>query len=220
MISVKATGSDLHVNGLNVVPAGSIICYSGENVPQGWLFCNGQAISRTSYHKLFNTIGTIYGTGNGTTTFNLPNLQNRFPMGKGTSSLGVTGGSDTVTLTSDKIPSHSHTASLSSSGEHSHTATTDTNGSHTHSYDDAYFAENRGGGPNNLFGTSANTDSDNSFYYRANSGTGASGDHSHTLTTTTSPSHTHTVTIDNTGTSNPTIDITNKYITLNYIIRF
>lgn len=218
MISVKATGSDLHVNGLNVVPAGSIICYSGENVPQGWLFCNGQAISRTTYHKLFNTIGTIYGTGNGTTTFNLPNLQDRFPMGKGTSSLGVTGGSDTITLTSDKIPSHSHTASLGSAGEHSHTATTDTNGSHTHSYTDAYFAEHSG--PDNHFGTSANTDSNNDYYFRDNSGTGAAGDHSHTLTTTTAPSHTHTVTIDNTGTSNPTIDITNKYITLNYIIRF
>lgn len=218
MISVKATGSDLHVNGLNVVPAGSIICYSGENVPQGWLFCNGQAISRTTYHKLFNTIGTIYGTGNGTTTFNLPNLQDRFPMGKGTSSLGVTGGSDTVTLTSDKIPSHSHTASVGSAGEHSHTATTDTAGSHAHSYDDAYFAEHSGA--DNHFGTSAGTDNDNDYYFRANSGTGAAGDHSHTLTTTTAPSHTHTVTIDNTGTSNPTIDITNKYITLNYIIRF
>ena len=218
MISVKATGSDLHVNGLNVVPAGSIICYSGENVPQGWLFCNGQAISRTTYHKLFNTIGTIYGTGNGTTTFNLPNLQDRFPMGKGTSSLGVTGGSDTVTLTSDKIPSHSHTASVGSAGEHSHTATTDTNGSHTQSYDDAYFAENSGA--DNRFGTSAGTDNDNDYYFRDNLVTGDAGDHSHTLTTNTEPSHTHTVTIDNTGTTNPTIDITNKYITLNYIIRF
>ena len=218
MISVKATGSDLHVNGLNVVPAGSIICYSGENVPQGWLFCNGQAISRTTYHKLFNTIGTIYGTGNGTTTFNLPNLQDRFPMGKGTSSLGVTGGSDTVTLTSDKIPSHSHTASVGSAGEHSHTGTTNTTGSHTHSYTDAYFAENSGA--DNRFGTSAGTDNDNDYYFRDNLVTGDAGDHSHTLTTNTEPSHTHTVTIDNTGTTNPTIDITNKYITLNYIIRF
>jgi microcystin-dependent protein len=219
MISVKATGSDLHINGLNVVPAGSIICYSGQNVPQGWLFCNGEAISRTTYYKLFNTIGTIYGTGDGTTTFNLPNLQDRFPMGKGSSSLGVIGGANSVTLTSDKIPSHSHTATVSSDGEHSHTGSTNTTGNHNHSYDDAYFAENRGGGQN-VYGTSAGTDNDNEYYYRPNSGTGYSGDHSHTLTTDTEPAHTHTVTIENTGTSNPTLDITNKYITLNYIIRF
>lgn len=219
MISVKATGSDLHINGLNVVPAGSIICYSGQNVPQGWLFCNGQAISRTTYHKLFNTIGTIYGTGNGTTTFNLPNLQDRFPMGKGSSSLGVIGGANSVTLTSDKIPSHSHTATVSSNGEHSHTGSTNTTGNHNHGYADAYFAENTGGGQN-VFGTRASTDNDNDYFYRPNSGTGYSGDHSHTLTTDTEPAHTHTVTIENTGTSNPTIDITNKYITLNYIIRF
>jgi microcystin-dependent protein len=220
MISVKATGSDLHVNGLNVVPAGSIICYSGQNVPQGWMFCNGQAISRTTFTKLFNTIGTLYGTGDGTSTFNLPNLQDRFPMGKGSSSLGVIGGANSVTLTSDKIPSHSHTATVSSDGAHSHTGSTNTTGSHNHSYDDAYFAENTGGGQNNVFGTSAGTDNDNSYRYRPNSGTGLSGDHSHTLTTNTEPSHTHTVTIENTGTSNPTIDITNKYITLNYIIRY
>jgi len=220
MISVKATGSDLHVNGLNVVPAGSIICFSGAIVPQGWLFCNGQAISRTTYHKLFNTIGTTYGEGDASTTFNLPNLQDRFPRGRGSGNLGVIGGSDSVTLTGDKIPSHTHTASLSSDGAHSHTGNTNTTGNHAHSYDDAYFAENRGGGQNNLFGISANTDNDNSYYYRPNSGTGTAGDHSHTLTTNTEPSHTHIVTIDNTGTSNPTIDITNKYITLNYIIRY
>jgi microcystin-dependent protein len=219
MISVKATGSDLHVNGLNVVPAGSIICFSGINVPQGWLFCNGQEISRSTYHKLFNTIGTIYGAGNGSTTFNLPNLQDRFPRGKGSSSLGVIGGADNVTLTSDKIPSHTHTASVSSDGQHSHTGTTNTTGSHTHSYSDAYFAENYGAGYG-VYGTSAGTDYDNNYFFRPNSGTGADGDHSHTLTTNTEPSHTHIVTIDNTGTSNPTIDITNRYITLNYIIRY
>ena len=219
-IVLKNINSDLYVNGLNSVPTGSIMCFSGSIVPQGWLFCNGQSISRTAYNKLFNTIGIIYGEGDGSSTFDLPNLQDRFPMGKGSRSLGLIGGSDSVTLTSDKLPSHSHNATANSGGQHSHTGSTNTTGNHNHSYDDAYFAENSGGGPNNIFGTSANTDDDNSYRYRSNVGTGYNGDHSHTFTTNTESSHTHTVTIDNTGTTNPTIDITNRYIALNYIIRY
>ena len=196
------------------------MCFSGATVPQGWLLCNGQSISRSTYNNLFNIIGIIYGEGNGTSTFDLPNLQDRFPMGKGNRSLGLIGGADSVTLTSDKLPSHSHSVTVSLEGQHSHTGTTNTTGNHTHSYDDAYFAENTGGGPNNIFGTSANTDSDNSYRYRPNAVTAATGDHSHIITTDTASSHTHTVIIDNTGISNPTIDITNKYIILNYIIRY
>lgn len=220
MITLTNVGSELYVNGSNTIPTGSIICFSGANVPQGWLLCNGESISRTTYQRLFNTIGIIYGEGNGTSTFDLPNLQDRFPMGKGNRNLGLIGGADSVTLTSDKLPSHSHSVSVSSEGQHSHTGSTNTTGNHTHNYDDAYFAENLGGGQNNVFGTSANSDYDNSYRYRANPVTAAAGDHSHTITTNATGAHTHTVTIDNTGTSNPTIDITNKYIILNYIIRY
>ena len=219
-ITLMNIDSHLYVNGLNIIPTGSIMCFSGANVPQGWLLCNGQSISRTEYYNLFNTIGIIYGQGNGSSTFDLPNLQDRFPMGKGSRSLGLIGGADSVTLTSDKLPLHSHNSTLSSEGQHSHTGNTNTTGNHSHNYDDAYFAENSGGGQNNLFGTSASTDYDNSYRYRPDAVTVSNGDHSHTLTTNTEPSHTHRLTIDNTGTSNPTIDITNKYITLNYIIRY
>ncbi len=217
-ITLTNVDSNLHVNGLNAIPRGSIMCFSGATVPQGWLLCDGQPISRTVYNELFNTIGIIYGEGNGTSTFNLPNLQDRFPMGKGTSSLGLIGGANSVTLTSDKLPSHSHNATVSSNGQHSHTGNTNTTGNHTHSYNDAYFAENDGVN-NNVFGTGATTDTDNNYRYRPDAVTASGGDHSHTLTTNTEPSHTHTVTVDNTGTSSPAIDITNKYIILNYIIR-
>lgn len=197
------------------------MCFSGATVPQGWLFCDGQSISRTDYSDLFNTIGTMYGAGNGNSTFNLPNLQDRFPMGNNNNNLGAIGGANSVTLSSDKLPSHSHAVTVSSNGEHSHTGNTNTTGNHTHSYADAYFAENTGeGGANNVFGTSASTDYDNSYRYRDGAVTAESGNHSHTLTTNTEPSHTHTVTISNTGISNPAIDITNKYIILNYIIRY
>lgn len=63
------------------VPPGTLIHYAGRTVPSGWLICNGANVSRTDYAALFAAIGTIYGTGNGVTTFGLPNLDGRFLEG-------------------------------------------------------------------------------------------------------------------------------------------
>lgn len=60
------------------IPPGTIIHYAGRTVPSGWLICNGANVSRTDYAALFAAIGTIYGVGNGSTTFGLPNLNGRF----------------------------------------------------------------------------------------------------------------------------------------------
>ena len=60
------------------VPSGTIIHYAGRTVPSGWLIANGGAVSRTTYANLFSAIGTTYGTGDGSSTFNLPNLNGRF----------------------------------------------------------------------------------------------------------------------------------------------
>jgi microcystin-dependent protein len=97
---------------------GIISQFAGATAPPGYLLCDGAAVSRTTFSSLFTTIGTAYGTGNGTTTFNLPNLQNRIPVGKGPDAefdtLGETGGEKAVTLTSSQIPAHSHPNTLSS----------------------------------------------------------------------------------------------------------
>lgn len=83
--------------------------------PAGWYLCQGQELSRTGEAKLFAAIGLTYGAGNGTTTFNLPNLQGRVPVGVSTSDTdfarGASGGAKTHTLTESQLPSHKHAAS-------------------------------------------------------------------------------------------------------------
>ena len=62
-------------------PAGSITQFGGSSTPSGWLLCNGSAVSRSTYSNLFTVIGTTYGVGDGSTTFNLPNLKGKVPVG-------------------------------------------------------------------------------------------------------------------------------------------
>ena len=89
--------------------AGIVIPFAGTVAPQGCLLCDGSAVSRTTYSALFAVIGTTYGAGDGSTTFNIPDLSGRVVIGSSQShALGTTGGSETVTLTADQLPEHSH----------------------------------------------------------------------------------------------------------------
>ena len=69
---------------------GFVNMYAGATPPTGWMFCNGAALSRTTYLALFNVIGTAFGAGDGSTTFNLPNLNGRAPVGPGADDFGAT----------------------------------------------------------------------------------------------------------------------------------
>lgn len=107
--------------------AGLIMPHAGAAAPNGWLLCYGQAISRTAYAGLFLAIGTAYGVGDGSTTFNLPDLRGRALFGKDDmggaaanrltsgggglagATLGAVGGGETVTLATAQMPSHGHT---------------------------------------------------------------------------------------------------------------
>lgn len=94
------------------LPVAAVIPYAGSSAPSGWLLCDGSAVSRTTYAALFAIISTTYGTGDGSTTFNLPDLRGRSPIGKnaGTfTTLGATGGEETHILVTAEAPSHTHT---------------------------------------------------------------------------------------------------------------
>lgn len=91
------------------VPAGIIEPFAGTTVPAGYLLCDGSAVDRTTYATLFGVIGTTFGAGDGSTTFNVPDLSGRVPLGvSSTHLLGSTGGSETVTLTEQELPAHVH----------------------------------------------------------------------------------------------------------------
>lgn len=124
------TGSQAY----NVVPTGSILPYAGGTAPDGWLLCDGSQVNRVDYKALFDVIGTTYGIGDGSTTYNLPDLRGRFPLGKaaaGTgSTLGGTGGSldhtHTVTtgIESSSQVAQSGAGAGCAANNHTHTGTT------------------------------------------------------------------------------------------------
>lgn len=98
----------------SITPAGMIVAYGGSSVPSAYLECDGSAVSRTTYANLFTAIGTTWGTGDGSTTFNVPDLRGRTLIGVGTGSgltarsLADSGGAETVTLAASEIPAHKH----------------------------------------------------------------------------------------------------------------
>jgi len=97
---------------------------AGNTLPPGWLRCDGSAVSRTTYSILFAEIGVTYGIGDGLTTFNVPNIDGRFPVGTGDSgttgssniSLGGAGGTAQYQLVIDEMPSHTHGLNSVSTG--------------------------------------------------------------------------------------------------------
>jgi microcystin-dependent protein len=100
---------------------GEIRLFAGNFAPTGWAFCNGSLMAISENEALFNLIGTIYG-GDGESTFALPDLRSRLPMHMGTGaglspySIGETGGVESVTLTTNQIPAHSHDPQAVSGG--------------------------------------------------------------------------------------------------------
>jgi microcystin-dependent protein len=185
------------------ITAGIIEMFAGATAPSGWLLCDGAAVSRTTYSDLFAITSTTYGVGDGSTTFNLPNLNGRVPVGLDTSQtefdvLGETGGVKSVTLT----------GAQSGTSVHGHADTIDTaNDTHDHTFTYTDTAGNVGDS------SSPRWDSSNE-----------SADATRTVSTLSDDTHKHTITggVSNSVAANATEAHTNlqPYIVLNYIIKF
>ena len=170
---------------------GAVQLYAGSTAPSGWLICNGQAVSRTTYAGLYAVIGTTYGAGDGSTTFNVPNLVNKTV--RGSNSLGKTGGADTVTLSTANMPAHSHGVG---------TLATNNTGAHTH-----------GLTPYNIINEGTSTSSGSRFQFTR-------GTQATTITTTSAGAHTHTISGSTASAgSGSAVTITNPYVMLHYIIK-
>ena len=208
---------------------GCIQLWAASNAPNSnWKICNGDAISRSTYSALFGVIGTTYGAGDGSSTFNIPDLQSRVPIGKsGTYGLGSTGGAATVassgsigaitpagtvstsvsvnnhTLTTSQIPSHSHFTSSSGNGFPNQVQS---NGALT------VTSKSNGGAGNNdyiFFGVSGQADQSPS------QSVGGGGSHNHGASASSSFSG-NSVTPSYTGSATSVVQ---PYVALNYIIR-
>lgn len=155
-----------------IMPVGTIVQTARLAATTGWLLCQGQAISRAIYSALFSAIGTTYGVGDGSTTFNIPDMRSRIPVGWDDPAayadfrpLGKTGGERTVALTATNIPGHTHSGTTSTNGAHQHWV---------YAYkdkDDLNFT----GNSNRLQGSDAVTPYDQL--------TSSEGNHNHTFTT-------------------------------------
>jgi microcystin-dependent protein len=144
-----------------LVPTGAIMAFAMNGAPTGWLSADGSAVSRTTYSALWTALGTTsspYGQGDGSTTFNLPDLRGYFVRGSGTNSDGTTSGTFGV--------KQSHMFQT-----HGHSASSDVQGDHAHTYSAPDFISEPGG-------SSGPVQSDNRAFFA----TSTAGAHSHNIT--------------------------------------
>lgn len=206
-------------------PAGVMAPFAGSTAPGGWLICDGSAVSRAQYSDLFASIGVAWGNGDGSTTFNLPDLRGRVPVGRnaGTfSSLAGTGGVESVTLSAAQsgLPSHSHgvSAGIGSGGSHSHSASADSQGNHNHTVNQTYLQSL-------TYGTAANGGGTTIVNGGGSSSptTNTNGSHTHNVSVGSAGDHTHgiSVSISAAGGGGASSAHTNlqPYATVNYIIK-
>jgi microcystin-dependent protein len=145
-----SVGGNLTVSGSStIVPAGVIQMWPTATAPAGFLLCTGAAVSRTTYAALFAVVGTTFGAGDGSTTFNLPNYQDRMPIGAGTiaASIGATGGSKDATLVSHAHGYSGTTGGMNANNPHNHSGG-DSGHYHNLNTDQnaAFYGQSTGGG--------------------------------------------------------------------------
>lgn len=189
------------------VPAGAVMAFAMNTAPAGWLAANGAAVSRTTYATLFAAIGTTFGIGDGSTTFNVPNLLGQFVRGWNNTASGADANRVFGSAQAGDNAPHNHSGTTAGGGAHAHYGNTDPNGVHNHTPAAGYGVvynqvQNSGvmtrpvaGGPNNLAQTPM-TDA---------------GSHIHGFLTDPAPDHTHTVTVTTTGVEARPVNIAMLY---------
>ena len=190
MANYEATRYDFDgasLTGIEGIPSGTIVPWSDASIPSGYLECNGQAVSRSTYATLFGIIGTTYGSGDGSTTFAVPDLQDNVAVSKSPGkTLGSTGGANTVTATGN-VGGSTANASLSTPqlAPHNHGWNTGTQFNNP---------GNQGGGWTGLRNPVTVNFADNpSFWNNAIGSTGGGGGHSHNMSATFSGDSTSVV---------------------------
>ena len=200
-----------------IIPTGIIEMFAGSTAPNGWLICDGSTVSRSAYSDLFKIIGTTYGVGNSNTTFTLPDMRGRCPIGVGTGTsltartLGSNVGAETATLAEANMASHTHTTTVGTeSVTHTHTGTSGgQSADHTHSFSHTAGTSGSYGLMDSATASSSGQPSTG----------GASANHTHSTTTgNESANHTHSVTNSNTG-SGTAFGIMSPSIVVNFIIK-
>jgi len=193
---------------------GAIKPWGKATAPVGYVLCDGSAISRTTYADLFGVISTTYGTGNGSTTFNVPNLQGKTPQGYdgNTYNLAATGGANTVTVavTNNQSATNTSNQAVSLTGSISNTSlTTAQLASHTHTPSDYNVIIGFQGGPHpRLLATSP--------IASGSAGSGTGHTHAHTLSGTLTGNITTALGGSVTASGNNTFS---PYVVVNYIIK-
>lgn len=227
------------------VPIGAVMMWPTNTAPNKYLICDGSAVSRTTYEKLFSIIGTTFGTGDGSTTFNLPNMKDKFVMGTSSNAaLASTGGAATVTLTVAQMPSHTHTQNSHNHTQNSHnhtqnghthtlnghthgfSGTTSESGWHTHwctTYNGAtggyeYVRPNGWSGQNGDRAIAGNGNHTHSYSGTTGGNSGNTSSTTATNNATTATNQATTATNQNTGGGEAHTNIP-PYISMNYIIR-
>ncbi len=207
---------------------GAVCAFAMPEPPLGWLECNGQAVSRIDYARLFNKIGTTFGVGDKETTFNLPDLKGVFVRGWEKIAGGHDSGRGFGTYQDDQMQKHSHTdsghshsggtnyegghyhsANTSSEGSHSHSGSTSSDGYHNHDLKHSAKGSIKQGVPYILYtyDTISDVYSDSHF-------TAGTGSHTHSFSTDSAGSHSHGVDVSSAGSHSHSVSINNGQASL------
>jgi len=189
-------------------PTSAVISIPVDYLPAGYLKCNGAAVSRTTYAALFAIVGVTFGAGNGSTTFNVPDLRGEFIRGWD-DSRGVDAGRSVGSSQSGQNEAHSHTGSTVSAGSHAHTGSTATAGNHRHNVRQGRNQDNT---LNSQYGAYGSLYEGN----RADASHQYAGNHTHSLNINAAGAHTHSLTINNSGGS----ETRPRNIAMLYCIKF